>query len=120
MKIALVDDDKALIKTLSLVLEKAGHQVSVYHAATSAILDITDEQPDLVITDISMIGMDGLSLIEELRKAPQLSETSYIVISGNEGEGWEQKAIVAGARGYIPKPIDLETFPLQIIKIVRG
>ncbi len=120
MKIALVDDDKQLIKALSIVLEKAGHQVNIHHAASSAILDIAEDEPDCVITDISMVGMDGLSLIEELRKSPKLSATNFIVMSGNEGDDWERKAIVAGARGYIQKPIELETFPLQIMKILRS
>jgi DNA-binding response OmpR family regulator len=119
-KVVLIDDDKSLLKTLALSLEEGGFEVIPYHLAASALIDIAQEKPDGVITDITMDGMDGLALIEELRTAPELTDTKFIVISGNEGDEWERKSIVAGARAYFQKPIDPKVFALKIKSILRG
>ncbi len=119
-KAVLIDDDKSLLQTLTLSLEKADFEVIPYHLAASAMIDIAAEKPDCVITDITMDGIDGLTLIEEMRRSTELTDTKFIVISGNEGDEWERKAIVAGARAYYKKPIDPTTFALKIKTLLRG
>lgn len=76
--------------------------------------------PDLILMDISMPGMDGLSATEKIKGMPQLSGVPIIALTANVREGDEKMALAAGCNGFIGKPIDVDKFPDQIMQYLRS
>ena len=69
--IALVDDDRNILTSLSIALEKEGFKVQTYIDGESALIGLTRTPPDLAIVDIKMPKMDGEELLKKLRKKTQ-------------------------------------------------
>ena len=67
-KIALVDDDRNILTSLSMALEKEGFEVNTYIDGESALIGLTRNPPDLAVVDIKMPRMDGEELLKRLRK----------------------------------------------------
>ena len=66
--IALVDDDRNILTTLSIALEKEGFQIQTYLDGESALIGLSRTPPDLAVIDIKMPKMDGEELLKKLRK----------------------------------------------------
>ena len=100
-EILLVDDSPVDRKLFATLLEKENFEVRACDDGQSA-LDIMEESlPDIVLTDMQMPGMDGLELVEEIRR--RFSSTPVILITGHGSEDLATKALRAGAAGYVPK-----------------
>lgn len=107
-KLVVIDDEfivvegiKAMIARMALDYEVVGHACD----GITALDVITQTRPDVVITDIRIPGMDGLSLIEAAREL--LPDTVYIVISGYQEFEYARRALHLGVRSYIDKPITI-------------
>lgn len=108
-RLVVIDDEyivvegiKAIIRREKLECEVAGFA----YDGISALTVIREQKPDIVITDIRIPGLDGLSLIEEAKEI--LPETSFIVISGYTEFEYARKALSLGVRSYIDKPVTIE------------
>ncbi len=110
MKVYIVDDDPDIIEIMTLLLDAAGHRVSSSVAGATAIPEIVDFKPDILLTDLVMAELDGLELCHELRENKGLLAMNIAFVSAKTDEFWRERASNAGARGYIPKPIDTDTF----------
>lgn len=97
----VVEGIKALMKRLKL----NGEIVGSAHNGIDALEVIQETQPDLVITDIRMPGLDGLSLIESCQEV--LPDTLYVIISGYTEFEYARKALFLGVINYIDKPITI-------------
>ena len=104
--ILLVDDDVELLKALSKVLEKDGYAIVAMPDANSAMRHVnqTKQRFDLVITDVSMPGMKGTSLLAAFKTA--FPKTPVIVITAFADWGQYMDALREGAFEYLYKPID--------------
>ncbi|MCT4596899.1 MAG: response regulator [Vallitalea sp.] len=110
----LLDDEPWALKGLrsSFDWEKLGFHIAAQSSNPLEIYELAkDNPPDLIITDIRMPGMNGLSLIEELRKLK--IPCDFIIVSGFADFTYAQKALEFNVLNYILKPIDIEkTIPL--------
>ena len=79
--IAIVDDDKEIAHIESLTLLKEGYAVKVYPDGKSFLASLTQEKPDLLILDLMLPDIDGLSLLKQLRSDPANQEVDVIIIS---------------------------------------
>jgi two-component system nitrogen regulation response regulator NtrX len=104
--ILIVDDERAIQKTLRGVLEDEGYRVSVAGSAEEAVTRLQDESPDLVFLDIWMPGADGLEALAELKRIRP--ETAVVMISGHGTIETAVKATKLGAYDFIEKPLSLE------------
>lgn len=103
--ILLVDDDNALLKLLSMRLEASGYKISCAESAEQA-LALLDEQVNLLITDLRMEGMDGLTLFEQVQaRYPQLP---VIIITAHGSIPEAVTATQRGVFGFLTKPINRE------------
>lgn len=110
MKVFIVDDDPDMIEVMILMLDAAGHRVASSVAGSTAIPQIVEFKPDILLTDLVMAELDGLALCHELRENKGLRAMNIAFVSAKTDQFWRTKANEAGAVGYITKPIDTGTF----------
>jgi two-component system, OmpR family, response regulator ChvI len=99
--IALVDDDRNILASVSIALEAEGYRVTTYTDGVSALDGFQTEQPDLAILDIKMPRMDGL---ETLRRLRQKSDLPVIFLTSKEEQIDELFGLKMGADDFIRKP----------------
>jgi DNA-binding NtrC family response regulator len=115
MKILLVEDDDATRKGIAMFLHAEGHQVNAVADGREAFAALRNQPPDLVISDIRMPGLDGLGLLERMRReglaVPVLMMTAYATV--------EQavKALHSGADDYLTKPLNLDELAVRIQRV---
>lgn len=76
--------------------------------------------PDLILMDISMPHVDGLMATRHLRSLPELNHIPIIAVTANVMKGDREETLQAGCDGYIPKPIDIDRFPEQVMEYLRN
>ncbi len=105
-RIYLVDDSTTMLMSLKAILEKAGHQVRTAPDGRKGLELVRKEgKPDLVITDLNMPGMDGITMIRELRKIPAMRFTPILMLTTESQQAKRQEAKKAGATGWLVKPV---------------
>lgn len=118
LTIFLVDDDEPVLKMMQAVLESVGHKVQATTSSVTAVERIAEVMPDLVILDLMMPEVGGLDICRELKADPKFDRTKVIFVSGKAFEYDRKRALAFGADAYIVKPINAETFPEQVERIV--
>jgi CheY-like chemotaxis protein len=117
--VIVVDDDLAMGSTAKVLLENAGYRVSLCDSAIRALEEIPSQRPACVLLDIMMPEMDGLELCRRLRESPELQDLKILMFSSKAFKYDRARAAELGADGYIPKPINPETFLDQVRKVVE-
>jgi two-component system nitrogen regulation response regulator NtrX len=110
--ILIVDDEVAILNSLSPILEDEGYQVTVAKSGSEALKILAAEPPDLMLLDIWMPEMDGLETLKRARE--QMPKLLVVVMSGHGSIETAVKAIKLGAYDYIEKPLSLENVTLRI------
>ncbi|HYQ27292.1 MAG TPA: response regulator [Polyangiaceae bacterium] len=114
-KIMTVDDSVSLRKLVASALQAAGHSVSEADSGASALSVAQTTTFDLVISDLNMPGMDGLTLVSHLRKLPTYRATPILILTTEMDPQKKQAAKAAGATGWLVKPFD----PAQLLATIR-
>jgi len=112
MKILIVEDDYASSEMLRLSLEKEGYECFQAEDGKQALKVHEDIKPDLIVSDIRMPAMNGMELLERLRKTEK--DAIIILITGHGNEEMALKALELGANNYIKKPVSLPEFKLIV------
>lgn len=115
-KIALVDDDRNILTSVSLTLEAEGYQVATYTDGASGLEGLTADRPDLAILDIKMPRMDGMELLRRLR---QKSDVPVIFLTSKDEEIDELFGLKMGADDYIAKPFSQRLIVERVRAILR-
>jgi CheY-like chemotaxis protein len=102
-RILIADDNSSTRNKIALLL-RTRFDVQLAADGAAALSALRREPFDLLLTDSTLPGIDGLELVRELRANPQIRETPVLVTSARVGEGMRQQALSAGADGYIEKP----------------
>jgi len=118
-RILIVDDNPSNLKLASDLLEWAGYQIFKAMDAQEALEAIRETMPDLILMDVGLPGMDGLTLTRKLKADEATKGIRIIALTSFAMKGDEQKAFDAGCDGYIAKPIDTRTLPDQVAKCLR-
>lgn len=109
-KTILVVDDSAVMRHLnSTVLKEGGYQVLLAGDGEAALKQLADQPVDLVLTDWTMIPMDGCELTRQLRARPATADLPILVLSTISHDASKAEARKAGATGWLCKPIEPET-----------
>ncbi len=115
MNILIIDDDKLTLNLLQYCLEKLGHTASLAEDGENGINKIIDENFDLIISDIMMPGISGLSLVSVLRSV-HLCMIPIIMMSSLNNTPLLDAAFEAGANDFIPKPFSFEELAEKLKK----
>jgi two-component system cell cycle response regulator DivK len=96
-----------------------GYQVEEAENAIDGIQLAQQIRPDLILMDISMPEMDGLTATEKIRNLPEIQDIPIIALTANALSGDKERTLQAGCDGYIGKPIDVDTFADEINAFLR-
>ena len=117
-KILAVDDSASMRQMVTFTLKSAGFEVT--DAADGALaLEIAKKQSfDVVISDVNMPNMDGISLCKELRKLPNFKFTPILMLTTESSADKKQEGRGAGATGWIVKPFNPDQLLATVNKVV--
>ena len=118
MRILIVDDDPFDRETVSRIAAKAGHEVTGAEDGLSAVQLAERLEFEIVLVDLGMAGMDGISTIQELRRVKP--ELCTVVVSGYDDPDHVMQAMQAGADGYILKSDIATRLPDALQEVVTG
>jgi two-component system, OmpR family, KDP operon response regulator KdpE len=116
LRILVIDDEPAMVGAVAALVGSVGHRVSAAYDGAEGLRHYDDEHPDLVILDLAMPGMDGLTVCTELR---QRGATPIIVLSGEGQEAAKVEALDAGADDYVTKPFGKDELLARIRAVTR-
>lgn len=116
MKALIVDDDKKIAKVLAAYLEKDGYSVELAYDGWDAVSKASIMQPDIILLDIMLPGLDGLGVCREIRK---VSEVPIIMLTARDGETDRIIGLEIGADDYVVKPFSPREVMARIRAIMR-
>lgn len=109
--ILVVDDNDVSLELVRDLLEDQGYRVRVAIDANDAIAVLHDFRPRLILMDIQLPGMDGLTLTRMLKANPSMRDIRIVGLTGYAMAGDEERILAAGCDGYMAKPIDTRRLP---------
>jgi len=118
-RILIVDDNPTNLKLASDLLELEGMDIKRAVDAESALEIARNIHPDLILMDVALPGMDGLTLTGILKRASETKDIVIVALTSFAMKGDHDKVMAAGCDGYITKPIDTRKFKEQVIQYLR-
>lgn len=117
--ILAVDDSASMRQMVSFTLKGAGYTVTEAVDGVDALEKAKQESFDLVITDVNMPRMDGITLIKELRALPNFRFTPLLMLTTESGADKKTAGKAAGATGWIVKPFNPDQLVKTVQKVIR-
>jgi two-component system, chemotaxis family, chemotaxis protein CheY len=119
-RILAVDDSASMRQMVGLTLRSAGHDVvSAADGDEALVMAKAGEPVDLVITDVNMPNMDGITLVRELRQLPQYKGVPLLVLTTDSSTERKMEGRQAGATGWIVKPFNPERLLETVARVLR-
>jgi two-component system cell cycle response regulator len=112
--ILIVEDNPANQLLVSAVLEREGYRLELAGSAVEARAVLARAVPDLILMDIQLPGMDGLTFTSELKADPVSAGVPVVALTALAMSGDRERALAAGCIGYISKPINTRTFADEV------
>ena len=114
MKILVIDDNPVDVKLFRAVLSVAGHDVSGAEAADAALAAIKKEKPQVILVDLALPGMDGMTLVRKLKADPETRDILVVVATAHPSWWNKAEALKAGCDAYLVKPVDTRRLPERL------
>ena len=118
-RILYIEDDANNRMLVRRILMVEGFDVDEAESAIVGLTMAVENPPDLILMDMSMPEMDGLTATTRIRSTPEIADIPVVALTANVMEGDKERTINAGCDGYIGKPIDVDTFADQIRSFLR-
>jgi two-component system chemotaxis response regulator CheY len=119
LRVLVVDDDPAYRVLMEEAVRSFGHEPLVAADGLEGWQRFLAEQPDVVITDWTMPGLDGIELCRKIREHPGGSMAYVIVLTGHDGQDQVATGILAGADDYLTKPLVVEDLHIRLLAARR-
>jgi two-component system KDP operon response regulator KdpE len=116
VKVLVVDDEPEIVRLVSIQLRRRGYQIPTAANAAEALELAEAEKPDVILLDINMPGLDGISSIPDLRR---VCNATIIMVSSLSASRIKVEALDRGADDYLVKPFDLEELVARLRVAVR-
>lgn len=110
VKVLVIEDNPMNMELASDLLRAYGYDVLQAATALEALGVLQEAEPDLILMDIQLPGLNGLDLSRRLKEDPRTKEIPIIAMTAYAMKGDEEKVFQAGCSGYIQKPIDTRKF----------
>jgi len=113
-RILIIEDNPANIELMSFLLSAYGHAPLSAADGPRGVAAARSERPDLIACDVNLPGMDGFSVLAELKGDPALAAVPILAVTALAMTGDREKVLAAGFDGYISKPIEPESFVAEL------
>jgi CheY-like chemotaxis protein len=120
MKILVVEDQPIELKLAVHVLSAAGHNVECADAAEKVLAVIKEDRPNVILLDLLLPGMDGLTLARRLKADPATRDIVIVAITSNPEKYSMAQALAAGCDAYIEKPLSTRTLGEILTEVVES
>ena len=118
--ILFVDDDLDTLRLMNTAVVMFGHHALTATSGQEGIRMAAEEAPDLIMMDMLLYDLDGISIIRCLKSNPMLASIPIVMVSASGETDLAEKARAAGAKGYLQKPVDLRKLQETIQKYTNG
>ena len=118
-RLLLVDDEEDILEFLSYNLKKEGYKVFTADNGLKAIEKARSEKPHLIIMDVMMPEMDGITAVGEIRKLPELDDTLIVFLTARSEDYSQIAGFTAGADDYVTKPVKTKLLLSRIEALLR-
>jgi len=119
-KVLVVEDNPTNMELVVDLLEAAGFQVLKAFTAEVGMALARTEQPDVIVMDVGLPGMDGLTATRVLKGDPKTKHIPIIATTSHAMKGDEENILAAGCECYITKPINTREFAKQVAGYIKG
>jgi CheY-like chemotaxis protein len=113
--VLIIEDNHDTAETLRTLLELAGHEVAVAYAGPIGVETARRVQPEVVLSDLGLPGMDGFAVARALRHDPATAGARLIAVTGYGQEEDQRRARAAGFDQHLVKPVD----PAELLRVVE-
>jgi len=120
MKILVVEDQPTELKLAVQVLSAAGFEVGEAVAADGALAAIKADPPNIILLDLSLPGIDGLTLARKLKADPATRDVLIVAVTSYPERFPIEDALAAGCDAYLPKPVSTRTLPNTLAAVVEN
>ncbi|PRY70730.1 response regulator transcription factor [Halomonas ventosae] len=117
-KVLVVDDEPNIVLSLEFLMQQAGFQVDTAEDGESALSRIAESPPDLVLLDISLPGISGFDVLEQLRGDRDHARLPIIMLTAHGREVEREKGLALGADDYITKPFSTQALVEKVKKLL--
>lgn len=114
MKVLIVEDNELNMQLVADLLTWHGFTVLRAVTGARALVLAEEQQPDVILMDMALRGMDGFEITRALKQNPNTASIPVVALTAYAGEQDRQRALAAGCVGFVAKPIDTRTFPALV------
>jgi DNA-binding response OmpR family regulator len=105
-RILIIEDDPAVLRAISYMLEKEGYEVLTAVNGLEGLTKVKGENPDLLILDVMLPGIDGFEVCHRLRAEPQTAQLPILMLSAKGQAADKSMGLQVGANEYLTKPVE--------------
>jgi two-component system chemotaxis response regulator CheY len=116
--ILVVDDSKSIRELARAVLEGAGYTVATAADGVEGMQQVRSQQFDLVLSDVNMPNMDGMSFVFKLRRLESYQDVPVLMVTTESADNKKERARTNGANGWLQKPFDPERLLAAVGRLV--
>jgi phosphate regulon transcriptional regulator PhoB len=118
-KVLIVEDEHDLIRLIKYNLEKEGFRVSSVTDGSLVMAELRREEPDLLVLDLMLPGMDGLEICRQVRRHDRFSRIPILMLTARSGEADRVVGLELGADDYVTKPFSMRELVARIRALLR-
>lgn len=117
--IMIVDDSASLRQVVSIALKGAGYDVIEAGDGRDALSKLTGQRISLIVSDVNMPNMDGITMVQEIKKLPAYKFTPIIMLTTESSDSKKTAGQAAGAKAWMVKPFKPEQLLMAVSKLVQ-
>ena len=117
--VMVVEDNEKNRKLMRVVLKAKGYNIIEAATGEEALNLLKNQKPDIILMDIQLPGIDGLTLIKQIKASVITKDIPIIAVTAYAMKGDEQKILDTGCDAYVSKPINTQELPLIVEKYIK-
>lgn len=117
-KILVIEDNERNRKLLKLLLQSKGYEVVETASGEEALRYLEGSKPDIILLDIQLPNMDGLTLAKNIKSQPDKKDIPIVAVTAYAMKGDREKMLSSGCDAYVSKPIDTRSLPILIENLI--
>ena len=117
--VMVVEDNEKNRKLMRVVLKAKGYNIIEAATGEEALNLLKNQKPDIILMDIQLPGIDGLTLIKQIKASVLTKDIPIIAVTAYAMKGDEQKILDTGCNAYVSKPINTQELPLIVEKYIK-